>query len=64
MSARQICNAALPLKPLIHKTLLSMLIHVSVCMSVRPRGYSGEKGKEREGEGGQHARTECGYSHT
>lgn len=57
MSARQICNAALPLKPLIHKTLLpTLIIHVSsVCMCVRPRVgarmcvHARARGKERRG---------------
>lgn len=55
MSARQICNAALPLKPLIHKTLLpTLIIHVSVCVACAPaRGRTRCSGTTRRGKGGR-----------
>lgn len=60
VGARQICNAALPLKPLIHKTLLpTLIIHVSsvhVCAET-PRGKRGREGEGRKAR----ARAECGY---
>lgn len=49
MSARQICNAALPLKPLIHKTLLSTLIIHILCVCARARGTAAQREGEREG---------------
>lgn len=59
MSARRICNAALPLRPLIHKTLLPtpiipalvcVLVYARLCR-VCPRARARPRGEGRRGEG-------------